>query len=117
MSNGLSRTIGPFKFTGVEPNIQAGEGTGFYFTYKGEDYIVEDWHTENGDGEDIYALDGTPVDPIDEDDEEAWEDALDEMKDRWRDAYDRIIRHAEEQAIQRTLLMAEKPVPYTPADI
>lgn len=106
------RTIGPFKFTDVDDHVDAGSGTRFHFEYQGESYIAEEWHTDNSDGLEIYDSTGAPVDPILEEHEEAWEQALEEMQERWQDAHARIISYAYEKAVQRTLFMTEKPIPY-----
>lgn len=68
-----------FKFTHVNPFIEAGAGEAFFFTYRGKDYYYEQWATESASGGDLYDADTGESTHIDNRD--AFEEALEEFQD------------------------------------
>lgn len=92
-----------FVFTSVDPFIEAGRGEAYHFTFKGEDYYVEDWSTHNSDGEDLYDVaTGSSINHVDlfDNDQQltAFDEALEEAKGIWTSVYEDILSPAFEKA-------------------
>lgn len=98
--------LNPFIFTSVNPFITAGNGEAYYFTFKGEDYFVEDWATDNASGEDLYDADtgrGVTHADIFESDEQiiAFDEALEEARDHWRSLWADLVEPRIQDAQQQ----------------
>lgn len=82
----------PIQFTSVDPFIMAGSGEAYHFTFKDEEYKVEDWATENAGGQDIYNADEEPVDLFDHDEQTiGFDEALQDAKDYWAELWSNMI--------------------------
>ena len=106
----MERTIDGFVFIDVNPFIEAGSGEGYYFKHDGQTFVIESWATRNASGEDVYTLEGHSLsleDVFDGDEAtvERFEAALEVFKERWREAWDKLVEPAIHQAKQRALMM------------
>lgn len=90
-----------FDFYDVNPFIEAGAGEGYYFRWRGQEYVVESWATRNASGEDIYEVaTGASTVPWAEEDEidGRFNDALEAFRDQWHAAWSKHVDPAIEAA-------------------
>jgi hypothetical protein len=76
-----------FDFYDINPFIEAGAGEGYYFRWRGKEYVVECWATRNSGGQDIYEIEsGRAVTPWSGEEDADGEDITDEIDDRFDEA-------------------------------